>query len=207
MPMEDSSVVEDLGLGLKLGRLEHQRQGGANGNGRINTQEGGSWRRHMSLELQPLVPPALGCCSAPNQTDQSLGKSTSVQDLMQAVPGTVQEAHHSHSLSSPSPSTSSDSHSCSQDPGGGGGGIGKCGGGGWGEEDLFISDREIETQGFDFLSLGTSDAHSYSSELLRTGSRAGAGFQGSNRGLGSDHPSSPSAGSTELLNMPHVRLK
>lgn len=207
MQMEDSSVVEDLGLGLGLSRLGQQLQGSTNSIGRINAQEEGSWRRHMSLELQPLVSPALGCCSDHTQMDKGLGKSMSVQDLMQAAPGTVQDAHHSHSLSSPSPSTSSDSHSCSQDPGGGGGGIGRRGGGGWGEEDLFISDREIETQGFDFLSLGTAEAHTYSSELLRTGSRAVAGSQGSDRSLAQGHASSPPAGSTELLNTPHVRLK
>ncbi len=200
MQVEDSNVGEDLGLGL----------GSTNSNGRLNAKEG-SWRRHMSLELQPLVPPALGCCSSPSQMDHVLGKSMSVQNLMHA-PGTVQDAHHSHSISSPSPSTSNDSpigfHSCNQDPGGGGGGgIGRSGGGGWGEEDLFISDRDIETQGFDFLSVGTTEPHSYSSELLRTGSRAGAGSQGSNRDQASSHASSPSAGSTELLNMPHVRLK
>ncbi|XP_035515848.1 uncharacterized protein LOC118326833 [Morone saxatilis] len=216
MQMEDRSVGEDLGLGLglgRLGRLGQHVQGSTNSNGRINTKEEGSWRRHMSLELQPLVPPAQGCCSGPNQMDRGLGKSMSVQDLMQAAPGTVQDAHHSHSLSSPSPCTSSDSpigfHSCSQDPGGGGGGggMGRSGGGGWGEEDLFISDREIETQGFDFLSLGTAEGHTYSSELLSTGSRARAGSQGSNRSLAHGQASSPSAGSTELLNMPHVRLK
>ncbi|XP_034543663.1 potassium voltage-gated channel subfamily KQT member 5 isoform X2 [Notolabrus celidotus] len=162
----------------------------------------------------PLVPPALGCCSGPNKMDRSLGKSMSVQDLMQAAPGAVQDAHHSHSLSSPSPSTSSDSpigfHSSSQDPGGGGGGgvnISRSGGVGWGEEDLFISDREMETQGFDFLSLGTAETPVYSLELQRTGSRPGAGSRGSNSSLASGHASPPSAGSTELLNMPHVRLK
>lgn len=205
MQMEDSSV------GLGLGRLGQKLQGSTNSNGGLNTKEEGSWRRHMSLELQPLVPSALGCCSGPSQMDRSLGKSMSVQDLMQAAPGTVQDAHHSHSLSSPSPSTSSDSpigfHGCSQDPGGGGGVISRSGGGGWGEEDLFISDRDLEAQGFDFLSLGTGEAHTYSSELLRTESRAGAGSQGSNRSLASGHTSSPSAANSELLNMPHVRLK
>lgn len=211
MQMEDSSAGEGLGLGL--GRLGQQLPGSTKSNGRLNAKEEGSWRRHMSLELQPLVPPALGCWSGPSQMDRGLGKSMSVQDLMQAAPGTVQDAHHSHSLSSPSPSTSSDSpigfHSCSQDPGGGGGGgsIGRSSAGGWGEEDLFISDRDIETQGFDFLSLGTAEAPSYSSELLRMGNRTGAASQGSNRSLASGHASSPSAGSNELLNMPHVRLK
>ncbi|KAM7009969.1 potassium voltage-gated channel subfamily KQT member 5 isoform 6-T6 [Tautogolabrus adspersus] len=163
---------------------------------------------------QPLVPPALGCCSGPNKLDRGLGKSMSVQDLMQAAPGTVQDSHHSHSLSSPSPSTGSDSpigfHSCSQDPGGGGGGGGgniSRSGGVWGEEDLFISDREVETQGFDFLSLGTAETPSFTLELQRTGSRSGAGSRGSNSSLASGHASPPSTGSSELLNMPHVRLK
>ncbi|XP_071777190.1 potassium voltage-gated channel subfamily KQT member 4 [Centroberyx gerrardi] len=205
---EDSNVGEDLGLGL--GRLGQQLQGSTNSNGRLNAKEEGSWRRHMSLEMEPLVPLALGCCSGPSQVDRGLGKSMSVQDLMQAAPGTALDAHHSLSISSPSPSTSSDSpigfHSGGQDPGGGGV-VGRSGGGGWGEEDLFISDRDIEAQGFDFLSQGGADAPSYSSELLRTGARAGAGSRGSNRSLASGHTSTPSTGSNESLNMPHVRLK
>ncbi|XP_039889428.1 potassium voltage-gated channel subfamily KQT member 4 isoform X8 [Simochromis diagramma] len=202
--MEDSVVRKDLGLGLGLNRLGQQLQG--NSNSRLSTKEEGSWRRQMSLELEPLVPPALGCCSGSNEMDRGLGKSMSVQDLKQVAP-----THHGHSLSSPSPSTSSDSpigfHSCSQDPGGGGGGTGRRSGGGWGEEDLFISDRDIETQGLDFLSQGSAETPTYSSELLRTGGRAGAGTQGSNRSLASGHASLPATGSNELLNMPHVRLK
>ena len=212
--MEHSSVRENLGLGFGLGRLAQQLKRSTNSNGRLNTKEEGSWRRHMSLELEPLVPPALGCCSGPCQMDRGLGKSMSVQDLIQAPPVAVQDSHHSHSLSSPSPSTSNDSpigfHSCSQDPGGGGGGgggVGRSGGAGWGEEDLFISDRDIETQGFDFLSQGTAEAHSYSSELLRTDVRVGAGSPGSHHSLASGQASSPSAGNTEMPNMPCVRLK
>lgn len=214
MQMEDSSVREDAGLRLGLGRLEQHPQGCTNSNGRCNAKEEGSWRRHMSLELEPLVPPAVGYCSAPIQTDRGMGKSMSVQDLMQAAPRTVRDAHNIHSLSSPSPSTSSDSptgfHRCSQDPGGRGGmgGQGKSdSGGGWGEEDLFISDRDIGAQGFDFLSQGTSETNTFSLELLRTGGRAGAGSQGSNHSPASGLASSPSAASTEFLNMPHVRLK
>ncbi|XP_076001426.1 potassium voltage-gated channel subfamily KQT member 5 isoform X2 [Genypterus blacodes] len=200
---EDSSVEEDLALDLALGK---ELQGS---NGRLITKEDSSWRRHMSLEMEPLVPQAMGCCSAPSQGDRGLGKSISGQDLMQAAPGTALDAHHS--LSSPSPSTSSDSplgyRRCSQDPGGGGGGSGmtRSAGIGWGEEDLFISD--IEAQGFDFLTQGTAEAPSYSSDLLRTGGRAGTGAQSSNRSLAGSHTSVPSVGSTELLNMPHVRLK
>uniref|UniRef100_A0A7N8YLW3 Potassium voltage-gated channel, KQT-like subfamily, member 5b n=1 Tax=Mastacembelus armatus TaxID=205130 RepID=A0A7N8YLW3_9TELE len=210
---EASPNMEDLTVGLGLGSLGQQLKGSTNSNGRLNSKEESSWRRHMSLELEPLVPPALGCCSVPSQMDRGLGKSMSVQDLMRVAPGTVQDAHHSHSLSSPSPSTSNDSpvgfHSCSQDPGGGrgGGGTGRCGGGGWGEEDHLTGDRDIEAQGFDFLSQGTAEAQSYSSELLRTEGRAGAGSWGSNHSLASGPASSPSTGSTELPNMPHVRLK
>ncbi|KAK2815581.1 hypothetical protein Q5P01_026048 [Channa striata] len=211
--IEDSSVRKDICFGLGMGKLGPQLKDTTNNNGRLNIKEEGSWRRHMSLELEPLVPQALGCCSGPKQMDRGMGKSMSVQDLMQAAPGTVQDVRHSHSLSSQSPSTSSDSpvgfHSCNQDPGGGGGGSGlaRHGGGGWGEEDLFISDRDTEAQGSDFLSQGTVEAQSYSSELLRTAGRAGTGSRGPNRSLASGHASAPSAGSTELLNMPHVRLK
>uniref|UniRef100_A0A665V9J4 Potassium voltage-gated channel, KQT-like subfamily, member 5b n=1 Tax=Echeneis naucrates TaxID=173247 RepID=A0A665V9J4_ECHNA len=210
--MENSSVREDLVLGMGLSRLGQQLQSSTKSNGRLNTEEG-SWRRQMSLELEPLVPQAPGCCSGPRQIDRGLGKSMSVQDLMQAPPGVVQDPRPSHTLPSPSPSTSSDSpvgfHGCSQDPGGGGGVgcVGRSGGSGWGEEDLFISDRDIEAQGFYFLSQGTSEPHSFSSELLRTGGRAGTGSGGSKHSLATGHASSPLAGSTELLNMPHVRLK
>ncbi|XP_047431495.1 potassium voltage-gated channel subfamily KQT member 5 isoform X2 [Mugil cephalus] len=212
--MQDSGVREDAGLRLGPGRLEQQPQGCNNSSGRFNAKEEGSWRRHMSLELEPLVTPALGCCSEPIQMDRVMGKSMSVQDLMQVAPGAVRDTHHIHSLSSPSPSTSSDSptgfHSCSQDPGGRGGMGGKGqsdGGGGWGEEDLFISDRDIGAQGFDFLSQGTSETNTFSLELLRTGGRAGAGSQGSNHSPASGLASSPSTASTEFLNMSHVRLK
>uniref|UniRef100_A0A7N6B107 Potassium voltage-gated channel, KQT-like subfamily, member 5b n=1 Tax=Anabas testudineus TaxID=64144 RepID=A0A7N6B107_ANATE len=210
-PQLEGSSEKDLCLGLGLGRMGQQLKDSTNNNNRLNTKEDGSWRRHMSLELEPLVPQAVGCCSGPSQVDRGMGKSMSVQDLMQANPRTVQDAHHSLSLSSHSPSTSSGSpigfHSCSQDPGGGGGssGVGRSGGGGWGEEDLFIND--IEAQGFDLMSQGTVEVQSYSSELLRTGVRTVAGSHGSNRSPARGHESSPSAGSTELLNMPHVRLK
>lgn len=212
--LEDSSRVEGLalGLGLGLGRLGKQLQGKNNSIGRVSAQEEASWRRHMSLELQPLVPPTLGRCPERSTTDRSLGKSLSVQDLIQASPAPIQDAYHS--LSSPSPSTSSESHSCGQDPGGGGGGVGggkgRRGLGRWGEEDLFISDREMETKGFDFLSLETPEAQTFSSELLRTGGGVGtgAGPQVGPAGLARGYVSAtPSPGSNELLNTPHVRLK
>ncbi|KAI4833150.1 hypothetical protein KUCAC02_016064 [Chaenocephalus aceratus] len=199
MQIEDSGGRESPGRGL--GRLGQKLQGS---NGRLDLKEEGSWRRHMSLELQPLAPPAPGCRSGPSQVTPGLGKSLSVQDLMQAAPGTLQDPLLSHSLSSPSPSTSSDSPIGFniKDPGGRGG-VSRGGGGGWGEEDLFISDRDLDVQGFDFLSLGTNEAQTYSSELLRTDSRGGSGP----RGPASAHTSPPSAANTELQNTPHVRLK
>ncbi|XP_034044919.1 potassium voltage-gated channel subfamily KQT member 5-like isoform X2 [Thalassophryne amazonica] len=208
---KEDSVGPNLGLGMDLARFGGQLWRTTNNNGRINVKEEGSWRRHMSLELEPLVLPAPGCCLGPSQVDRVLGKSMSVQDLMQGGPGKNQDPHHS--LSSPSPSTSSDSpigfHSYSQDPGGGGvgGGIGKRGGSGWGEDDLFISDRDTEMHGFDFLSQGVPDTPCFTSELLRTEGGVGSGSRGSNQTPVSGHLSSPPAGSTELQNMPHVRLK
>lgn len=118
--MEESSVVDDLGFGVEVCRLRQQLHGSSNSKGRTNTQDKGSWKRHMSLELQPLVPPAVNCCSDKSLADEGLSRSVSVeagQDLMHAPLETIQDVRHS--LSSPSPSTSSDSHSCSQDPGGG----------------------------------------------------------------------------------------
>ncbi|XP_072319879.1 potassium voltage-gated channel subfamily KQT member 5-like isoform X4 [Eucyclogobius newberryi] len=193
--------VEDTGpgVGLGLNRLGLQLQGGTN-NTKLNTKEEGSWRRHMSLELEPLVAPVHSCCSGTGPVDRSLGKSMSVQDLMQR-----RQNSQDFCLSSPTPSTSSDSpigFHCSQDSGEGRGRMSRNSGG-WGEDDLFISDRDTEGQGFDFLSSqGTAEAK-FTSELLRTGART----MGSNQSLTSGHTSSPSTGSTELLNMPHVRLK
>lgn len=72
---------------------------------------------------------------------------------------------------------------------------------GWGEANLFISDRDLEaskthTEGFDFLSQPPIDV-SYSSELLRTSTTAGA----------SHNLVPPNTDSNETMNMPHVRLK
>ncbi|XP_054590548.1 potassium voltage-gated channel subfamily KQT member 4 isoform X3 [Nothobranchius furzeri] len=198
--------TEDLGLEMKLNTLEQLQR---STNRRVDPKEEGSWRRHMSLELEPVVPPGPGCCSKPIHADRGLGKSMSVQDLMQVSPS--HGAHQSHSLSSPSPSTSSDSpissHICSQDPGGGGGVSAMGSESRWGEEDLFISDRDMKVQGFNFLPQDTSDAHTFSSELLRRGGRGGTGSQDSAGILTRAPTSSPSTDSTELMNTPHVRLK
>ncbi|XP_073808221.1 potassium voltage-gated channel subfamily KQT member 4 isoform X2 [Danio rerio] len=168
---------------------------------RPSAKEDSSWRRHISLdsevEMDPLAPvsplaPVQGQCSG----DRGLGKSLSVQDLIQpALEGVGVDTHSSQASFSTSISSSQDSSA---------GGI-EMGAGGWGEADLFISDRDLDTstkahnQGFDFLSQAPIDA-SYSSELLRTSTAAGASHS-----LASGHTSN--TGSNETINMPHVRLK
>uniref|UniRef100_A0A671SG99 Potassium voltage-gated channel subfamily KQT member 5-like n=1 Tax=Sinocyclocheilus anshuiensis TaxID=1608454 RepID=A0A671SG99_9TELE len=144
--------------------------------------------------LAPVSPlaPIQGQCSG----DRGLGKSLSVQDLMQPVlEGLCVDTHSSQASFSTSVSSSQDSSA---------GGI-EIGVGGWGEADLFISDRDLETsnkihtQGFSFLSQPPIDA-SFSSELLRTSNTAGASHN-----LASGN--TPNTGSNETMNMPHVRLK
>lgn len=146
------------------------------------------------VEMDPLVPvsplvPVQGQCSE----DRGLGKSLSVQDLMQpALEGL--DMHSSQASFSTSVSSSQDSSA---------GGI-EMGVAGWGEANLFISDRDLEvskthTQGFDFLSQPPIDV-SYSSELLRTSTTAGASHNLA-------HGHSPNTDSNETMNMPHVRLK
>lgn len=148
----------------------------------------------MDAEMDPLAPasplaPIQGQCSG----DRGLGKSLSVQDLMQPVlEGLGVNTHSSQASFSTSVSSSQDSSA---------GGI-EMGVGAWGEADLFISDRDLDisnqrlSQGFNFLSQPPIDA-SYSSELLRTSNTADA----------SQNLVTPNTGSNETMNKPHVRLK
>ncbi|XP_054634381.1 potassium voltage-gated channel subfamily KQT member 5-like isoform X2 [Dunckerocampus dactyliophorus] len=201
MQVKESSIGEELGPDLALVTLGQQLPGSTNSNGGLNAKEEGSWRRHMSLELEPLVPSAPRCCSGPSQADPNLGKSMSVQDLMQTAPSSSSSSSRSMTSNSPTGFR----RSC-QDLGGRSrmGGNGKAG---WGDEGLFISDREMEMQGFDFLSHGTAEAASYSSERLRTEAKSAAGSRASNHSLATRHSPSPAAASTELLKMQRVRLK
>ncbi|KAI1894774.1 hypothetical protein AGOR_G00119200 [Albula goreensis] len=153
-----------------------------------SAKEEGSWRRHMSLEMDPLAPLTSPQSSSPTAScaargDCNLGKSLSVQDLLQ--PGAD---HDQRPALSPS-SSSGDSH-CGREP---------ASPGDWGETELFISDKDLDvrSEGFDFLSRQTVDT-TFSCELLRTGAT------GSARSLADDCKAS---GSTESLSMPHVRLK
>uniref|UniRef100_A0A9J8AK18 Potassium voltage-gated channel, KQT-like subfamily, member 5b n=1 Tax=Cyprinus carpio carpio TaxID=630221 RepID=A0A9J8AK18_CYPCA len=166
---------------------------------RPSAKEDSSWRRHISMdtEMDPLAPvspyaPIQGQCSG----DRGLGKSLSVQDLMEPVlEGLGVDMHSSQASFSTSVSSSQDSSA---------GGI-EMGVGAWGEADLFISNRDLEnstkthTQGFNLLSQPPTDA-SYSSELLRTSNTAGPSHN-----LASGH--TPNTGGNETMNMPHVRLK
>ncbi len=151
----------------------------------------------MEAEMDPLSPvsplaPIQGQCSG----NRGLGKSLSAQDLMQPVLECLGvETYSSKASFSTSVSSSQDSSA---------GGI-EMGVGGWGEADLFISNRDLKistkthTQGFNFLSQPPIDA-SYSSELLRTSNTAGASHN-----LASGH--TPNTGSNESMNTSHVRLK
>ncbi|KAL0203634.1 hypothetical protein M9458_001652, partial [Cirrhinus mrigala] len=185
------SCLRGVGIDFQLNSSIQQKN-------RPSAKEDSSWRRHISMdaEMDPLAPvsplaPIQGQCSG----DRGLGKSLSVQDLMQpALEGLGVDTHSSQASFSTSVSSSQDSSA---------GGI-EMGVGGWGEADLFISDRDLEvsnkahTQGFNFLSQPPIDA-SYSSELLRTTNTAGASHN-----LAGGH--TPNTGS-ETMNMPHVRLK
>ncbi|XP_036402399.1 potassium voltage-gated channel subfamily KQT member 5 [Megalops cyprinoides] len=153
-------------------------QNGVQQSSKPSAKEEGSWRRHMSLEIDPLV--SLSPASPPTApADRGLGKSLSVQNLLQ--PG-------ADCVPALSPSSSS-SGSGGGDPPGGREPVGD-----WGETELFISDRDLDTrsESFDFLSQQTAEA-SFSSALPRTATGG--------------HPLSTAAGSSESLSMPHVRLK
>ncbi|TRZ01722.1 hypothetical protein DNTS_013051, partial [Danionella cerebrum] len=186
---EKSSFGVGIDLGLNSNMILKLQQ-------KIRSSSKGDspWSRHISLDSEvemnlmgPTTPLAQGPCSG----DRGLGKSLSVQDLMQPTLDCLGVDSHS---SQASVSTSSSQHSS-----------GEIAGGGWGEADLLISERDLElstktlNQGFDFLSQNPVDA-SYSSELLRASTTAVASHS-----LPSGHANS--TGSNETINMAHVCLK
>lgn len=200
---EEGEEALSSGLGRPPPQHHHQQQQHQDHHpkSRLSSKEDGSWRRHTSLEMDPLAP----LPRRPVSGDLGLGKSLSVQDLLGTGPDV--DGHPSLTSSSSS-SSSNDSSRGLGDPlcgrGGGGGGTGGGGGEGWGEADLFISDKDLETPGgaFDFLSPGTEEEATFSSELLRTSAMEPRGSSHSLTGRGD-----PGRGSQESLNMPHVRLK
>ncbi|XP_072534234.1 potassium voltage-gated channel subfamily KQT member 5 isoform X4 [Salminus brasiliensis] len=141
-------------------------------------KEEGSWRRHLSLEINPLSLLS-SATSNPLQLDRGLGKSFSAQNLMLPSGG---DCHPNLSARS-SGSSNNESNDRETLPD-------------WGNTELFISDKELATNkgNFNFLSQQSMDT-SFSSELVQTGTAGPA-----------HSPVGPS-GSSDSLSLPHVRLK
>lgn len=114
-------------------------------------KEESSWRRHLSLEINPLGLVS-SAANNPLQSDRGLGKSFSAQNLMLPSGG---DCHPNLSARS---SGSSNNESNDREP------LPD-----WGDAELFISDKELATNegNFNFLSQQSTDT-CYSSELIQT---------------------------------------
>ncbi|XP_036430178.1 potassium voltage-gated channel subfamily KQT member 5 isoform X2 [Colossoma macropomum] len=141
-------------------------------------KEEGSWRRHLSLEINPLGLMSSGA-NNPLHSDRGLGKSFSAQNLMLPSGG---DCHPNLSARS-SGSSNNESNDRETLPD-------------WGDTELFISDKELATNegNFNFLPQQSTDA-CFSSELVQTGTP------------GSAHSQAGPTGNSESLSLPHVRLK
>ncbi|XP_076831258.1 potassium voltage-gated channel subfamily KQT member 5 isoform X2 [Brachyhypopomus gauderio] len=114
-------------------------------------KEEGSWRRHLSLEMNPL-----GLLSStatnPLQTDRGMGKSLSAQNLMLPSGG---DCHPNLSArSSGSSNNESNDRETLAD---------------WAEVELFVSDKELATSEANINLLPQQSTDSFSSELVQTG--------------------------------------
>ncbi|XP_052468957.1 potassium voltage-gated channel subfamily KQT member 5 isoform X3 [Carassius gibelio] len=117
-----------------------------------NPKEDGSWRRHLSLDIDPLMLMS-STTAASLQVERGLGKSLSAQNLM--LP-TAADCHPSLSTRS---SGSSNNESSDHEP------LAN-----WGDTELFINDKDLETTEGDCYHLHQqSNDTTFSSELLRTG--------------------------------------
>ncbi|XP_035262834.1 potassium voltage-gated channel subfamily KQT member 5 [Anguilla anguilla] len=168
--------------------------GGVQLRSRPSAKEEGSWRRHLSLETDPLgsLSSVGGAGGGGGTGGGALGKSLSAQNLVQ------------HAGADCPPAVSPGNSSSSGSSGGSGGGsAGGTPGADWGEAELFISDGDLDAQagGFDFLSRQASDP-AFASDLLRTGGTGSAHSAPDGRTGGGG-----SGGSAESLSMPRVRLK
>uniref|UniRef100_A0A8C7K2L8 Potassium voltage-gated channel subfamily KQT member 5 n=1 Tax=Oncorhynchus kisutch TaxID=8019 RepID=A0A8C7K2L8_ONCKI len=160
--------------------------------GKPHLREEGPWRRHMSLEVDPMLLLSSGCDGKPSEQEQGLGKSLSAHNLTQP------SADNLPNLSSPLGNSRSSSDDFHGDPDASN----------WGETDLFITGRDLEphedqfdflSQGSDFLSHPTADGTGCL-DVLRT---EDGGSLSSLTGLRTH-----TTGSAESLNQPiHVRLK
>ncbi|XP_026134189.1 potassium voltage-gated channel subfamily KQT member 5-like isoform X2 [Carassius auratus] len=117
-----------------------------------NPKEDGSWRRHLSLDIDPLMLMS-STTAASLQVERGLGKSLSAQNLM--LP-TAADCHPSLSTRS---SGSSNNESSDHEP------LAN-----WGDTELFINDKDLDTTEGDCYHLHQqSNDTTFSSELLRTG--------------------------------------
>uniref|UniRef100_A0A673NL58 Potassium voltage-gated channel subfamily KQT member 5-like n=1 Tax=Sinocyclocheilus rhinocerous TaxID=307959 RepID=A0A673NL58_9TELE len=143
-----------------------------------NPKEDGSWRRHLSLDIDPLMLVS-STTAASLQVERRLGKSLSAQNLM--LP-TAADCHPSLSTrSSGSSNNESSDHEPLAD---------------WGDTELFINDKELDTTEGDRYHLHQQSTDTtFSSELLRTGASGPSLSQAGPRdGL-------------ESHNLPHVCLE
>ncbi|KAK1791726.1 hypothetical protein P4O66_013707 [Electrophorus voltai] len=115
-------------------------------------KEEGSWRRHLSLEINPLGVMS-STATNPLQAERGLGKSLSAQNLMLPSGG---DCHPNLSArSSGSSNNESNDRETLAD---------------WGEAELFINDEELATSevNINLLPQQSTDAN-FSSELVQTG--------------------------------------
>ncbi|TWW78382.1 Potassium voltage-gated channel subfamily KQT member 5 KQT-like 5 [Takifugu flavidus] len=106
----------------------------------------GVWRRHINLEVNPLLPPSSSPDEMPSDWEECLGKSLSAHNLCQ--PSTNRAQSHSSDLHN---SSSSHSSKCVNAHGG----LSN-----WDEAELFISDRKLnrEPEHFNFLTQEPDDS-------------------------------------------------
>uniref|UniRef100_A0A672NVR1 Potassium voltage-gated channel subfamily Q member 5 n=1 Tax=Sinocyclocheilus grahami TaxID=75366 RepID=A0A672NVR1_SINGR len=144
-----------------------------------NPKEGGSWRRHLSLDIDPLMLVS-STTAASLQVERRLGKSHSAQNLM--LP-TAADCHPS--LSTRSSGGSSNNESSDHEP------LAD-----WGDTELFINDKELDTTEGDRYHLHQQSTDTtFSSELLRTGASGPSPSEAGPRDVLESH------------NLPHVCLE
>ncbi|KPP63697.1 hypothetical protein Z043_118018, partial [Scleropages formosus] len=178
-PAQDALLVGaevDADVGLGPGRVPRRSKPSA--------KEDGSWRRRISLEMDPLGQHSSSGARGDSPGDQTLGKSVSAQDL-------IQQAVDCRPNLSPSSSSSNGSTAGSRSS--------RDGAADWEDAELFISDRDLDARSaeLDLMSQQTVE-HAFTSELLRTGTG------GSSHSLSGGRAA---AGGSESFSMPHVRLK
>ncbi|XP_052332682.1 potassium voltage-gated channel subfamily KQT member 5-like isoform X4 [Oncorhynchus keta] len=205
-PTQDATrggrLEQSSGLSMVVGSVvDHGEEGDREGGhswgrvqlrGKPHLREEGPWRRHMSLEVDPMLLLSSACDGKPSVQEQGLGKSMSAHNLTQ--PSADNLTH----LSSHLGNSRSSSNDCHGDPDASN----------WGETDLFITGRDLEpqedqfdflSQGSDFLSHPTADGTGCL-DVLRT---EDGGSLSTLTG-----PCTHTMGSAESLNQPtHVRLK